>query len=66
MRAAENAVNRPTSTSRSDDMATASFLGEDKTLLVTAHAGARLTTLGGTGHMMIFEAPLTCRGLVLT
>ncbi len=28
-------------------------------------AGARLTTLGGTGHMMIFEAPLTCRGLVL-
>jgi hypothetical protein len=47
-------------------MATASFLGEDKTLLVTAHAGARLTTLGGTGHMMIFEAPLTCRGLVLT
>lgn len=26
---------------------------------------ARLTTLGGTGHMMIFEAPLTCRGLVL-
>ena len=28
-------------------------------------AGARLTTLGGTGHMMIFETPLTCRGLVL-
>jgi hypothetical protein len=47
-------------------MATASFLGEDKTLLVTARAGARLTTLAGTGHMMIFEAPLTCRGLVLT
>lgn len=28
-------------------------------------AGARLTTLAGTGHMMIFEAPETCRGLVL-
>lgn len=27
--------------------------------------GARLTTLAGTGHMMIFEAPETCRGLVL-
>jgi pimeloyl-ACP methyl ester carboxylesterase len=28
-------------------------------------AGARLTTLAGAGHMMIFEAPDTCRGLVL-
>jgi hypothetical protein len=27
-------------------------------------AGGRLTTLGGTGHMMVFEAPLTCQGLV--
>lgn len=33
--------------------------------MVARIAGARLTTLGGTGHMMIFEAPLTCRGLVL-
>lgn len=26
---------------------------------------ARLTTLAGTSHMMIFEAPETCRGLIL-
>jgi hypothetical protein len=33
--------------------------------MIVRIAGARLTTLGGTGHMMILEAPLTCRGLVL-
>ncbi len=33
--------------------------------MVARMAGARLTTLGETGHMMIFEAPLTCRGLIL-
>lgn len=33
--------------------------------LASRIAGARLTFIGGTGHMMIFEAPETCRGLVL-
>jgi len=33
--------------------------------MVARIAGARLTTLGQTGHMMIFAAPLTCLGRLL-
>jgi hypothetical protein len=33
--------------------------------MVARIAGARLTTLGGTGHMIIFAALLTCRELIL-